>query len=147
MPYHKNTKIVLKTSDLMCSILTLDPYNKIFKKVNFKGELNFHATNKTVLTSLCKTDLATEFYELLNTSALRQMAYTIIKTTVLPGHTPHKTNMVCDQPKILKQYLNKFSYFHSRYFSNSSCGGLTAEKENRDKNSLALQALFLIVGV
>ena len=141
----------LNISFLICSILTIDPFNSFFKKLDVKNGLGPDPNTKnqsSILWYLYSEDCKTEFYGLLNKRSIRQTAYEIIKPII----KNRKYNFILDKKKshpknlkMVKEYLKKYKVIYKKYF-------LTQPKSNNTKNdriinSVALHALFLIVGI
>jgi hypothetical protein len=47
---------------------------------------------------------------------------------------------------LLKQYLKKYNYFYTNYFETNS-NGTEPFKNKKEINTLAINALFIIVGI
>jgi len=135
----------LNLNFLICSVLTLDPLNNFFKKIDIKSDLylNPHTQNQgSILWLLCIKAYDTEFYELLNRHSLREAAYEIIKPLIIT----RKTNSYPKKRGLLKKYLKKYKVLYKKYFL------IHYQKSNTIKtdkiiNHFALHALFLLVGI
>ena len=65
------TKQFININFLICSVLTLDPQNNIFKKTTFKKDVYLDpntANQNSLLTPLDEESYEKEFYELLQTN-------------------------------------------------------------------------------
>lgn len=137
---------------LICSLLCLDPHNNFFKKINLKFHLNsangINAKNVTLHSTTSK-QFSIELYNLLNKPSIRQIAFTLIKP-ILPNTNKldlqYRQNKYYKQGKLLKKYLKKFRLVYKRYFLIQP-GELNQKTIDKEINNLALQALFLIVGL
>lgn len=135
----------LNLNFLICSILTLDPLNNFFKKIDIKSDLYLNPNTQnqgSILWLLCIKAYDTEFYELLNRHSLREAAYEIIKPLIIT----RKTNSYPKKRGLLKKYLKKYKVLYKKYFLTNYQKSNTI-KTDRIINHFALHALFLLVGI
>ena len=135
----------LNLNFLICSVLTLDPLNNFFKKIDIKSDLYLNPNTQnqgSILWLLCIKAYDTEFYELLNRHSLREAAYEIIKPLII---TP-KTNSYPKKRGLLKKYLKKYKVLYKKYFLTHYQKSNTI-KTDKIINHFALHALFLLVGI
>ena len=142
------TKQFININFLICSVLTLDPQNNIFKKTTFKKDVYLDpntANQNSLLTPLDEESYEKEFYELLNKYSIRQMAYEIIKPILIKKRNP---NIPFNKKKIkiLKKYLKKFKILYKKFFLDDAQKPKNLRNDNII-NSSALYALFLIAGI
>jgi len=105
----------LNLNFLICSVLTLDPLNNFFKKIDIKSDLYLNPNTQnqgSILWLLCIKAYDTEFYELLNRHSLREAAYEIIKPLIIT----RKTNSYPKKRGLLKKYLKKYKVLYKKYF-------------------------------
>jgi len=148
---NKRIKTSLNTSFIICSILTLDPNNKIFKNFELKRDLASSTKNKNcILTLLTAKEFVDEIYDVLNKSSTRQMAHTLIRPILQNCDRIHypltDPRQNFPRTRILKKYLKKFKHFYRRYFLTQGEKSLNI-KNDKIINYFAIQALFLIVGI
>ena len=130
---------------LICSVLTLDPLNNFFKKIDIKSDLYLNPNTQnqgSILWLLCIKAYDTEFYELLNRHSLREAAYEIIKPLIIT----RKTNSYPKKRGLLKKYLKKYKVLYKKYFLTHYQKSNTI-KTDKIINHFALHALFLLVGI
>lgn len=135
----------LNLNFLICSILTLDPLNNFFKKIDIKSDLYLNPNTQnqgSILWLLCIKAYDTEFYELLNRHSLREAAYEIIKPLIIT----RKTNSYPKKRGLLKKYLKKYKVLYKKYFLTHYQKSNTI-KTDKIINHFALHALFLLVGI
>jgi hypothetical protein len=135
----------LNLNFLICSVLTLDPLNNFFKKIDIKSDLYLNPNTQnqgSILWLLCIKAYDTEFYELLNRHSLREAAYEIIKPLIIT----RKTNSYPKKRGLLKKYLKKYKVLYKKYFLNHYQKSNTI-KTDKIINHFALHALFLLVGI
>ena len=137
----------LETILILCSILTLESQNPFFREQRINNKLYFTSLSPNlpyIIINLSKVELSKEFYDLVNQKSLRQFAYTIIQPLIF--RTLQPDYKIIQQNKRLKKYLKKFRHLYKRYFSslNFNKNGV---KNDKDINCLAIQTLFLIVGI
>lgn len=135
----------LNLNFLICSVLTLDPLNNFFKKIDIKSDLYLNPNTQnqgSILWLLCIKAYDTEFYELLNRHSLREAAYEIIKPLIIT----RKTNSYPKKRGLLKKYLKKYKVLYKKYFL-TNYQKLNTIKTDRIINHFALHALFLLVGI
>ena len=137
---------------LICSLLCLDPQNNFFKKISLKFELdpaNSITAKNVILHSTNSKQFSIGLYNLVNKPSTRQIAFTLIKP-ILPN--TNKLDIYSQQKnyhkqgKLLKKYLKKFRLVYKRYFLINP-EELHPKTTGKELNNLALQALFLIVGL
>lgn len=142
----------LNLNFLICSILTLDPLNNFFKKIDIKSDLYLNPNTQnqgSILSLLCIKAYDTEFYELLNRHSLREAAYEIIKPLIITRKSNliiSKTNSYPKKRGLLKKYLKKYKVLYKKYFL-TNYQKLNTIKTDRIINHFALHALFLLVGI
>jgi hypothetical protein len=135
----------LNLNFLICSVLTLDPLNNFFKKIDIKSDLYLNPNTQnqgSILWLLCIKAYDTEFYELLNRHSLREAAYEIIKPLIIT----RKTNSYPKKRGLLKKYLKKYKILYKKYFLTHYQKSNTI-KTDKIINHFALHALFLLVGI
>jgi hypothetical protein len=135
----------LNLNFLICSVLTLDPLNNFFKKIDIKSDLYLNPNTQnqgSILWLLCIKAYDTEFYELLNRHSLREAAYEIIKPLIIT----RKTNSYPKKRGLLKKYLKKYKVLYKKYFLTHNQKSNTI-KPDKIINHFALHALFLLVGI
>jgi hypothetical protein len=135
----------LNLNFLICSVLTLDPLNNFFKKIDIKSDLYLNPNTQnqgSILWLLCIKAYDTEFYELLNRHSLREAAYEIIKPLIIT----RKTNSYPKKRGLLKKYLKKYKVLYKKYFLTHYQKSNTI-KTDKIINHYALHALFLLVGI
>jgi hypothetical protein len=135
----------LNLNFLICSVLTLDPLNNFFKKIDIKSDLYLNPNTQnqgSILWLLCIKAYDTEFYELLNRHSLREAAYEIIKPLIIT----RKTNSYPKKRGLLKKYLKKYKVLYKKYFLTHNQKSNTI-KTDKIINHFALHALFLLVGI
>jgi hypothetical protein len=135
----------LNLNFLICSVLTLDPLNNFFKKIDIKSDLYLNPNTQnqgSILWLLCIKAYDTEFYELLNRHSLREAAYEIIKPLIIT----RKTNFYPKKRGLLKKYLKKYKVLYKKYFLTHYQKSNTI-KTDKIINHFALHALFLLVGI
>jgi hypothetical protein len=135
----------LNLNFLICSVLTLDPLNNFFKKIDIKSDLYLNPNTQnqgSILWLLCIKAYDTEFYELLNRHSLREAAYEIIKPLIIT----RKTNSYPKKRGLLKKYLKKYKVLYKKYFLTHYQKSNTI-KTDKIINHFALHALFLLVGI
>jgi hypothetical protein len=142
----------LNLNFLICSVLTLDPLNNFFKKIDIKSDLYLNPNTQnqgSILWLLCIKAYDTEFYELLNRHSLREAAYEIIKTLIITRKSNlilSKTNSYPKKRELLKKYLKKYKVLYKKYFLTHYQKSNTI-KTDKIINHFALHALFLLVGI
>lgn len=142
----------LNLNFLICSVLTLDPLNNFFKKIDIKSDLYLNPNTQnqgSILWLLCIKAYDTEFYELLNRHSLREAAYEIIKPLIITRKSNlilSKTNSYPKKRELLKKYLKKYKVLYKKYFLTHYQKSNTI-KTDKIINHFALHALFLIVGI
>jgi hypothetical protein len=142
----------LNLNFLICSILTLDPLNNFFKKIDIKSDLYLNPNTQnqgSILWLLCIKAYDTEFYELLNRHSLREAAYEIIKPLIITRKSNlilSKTNSYPKKRELLKKYLKKYKVLYKKYFLTHYQKSNTI-KTDKIINHFALHALFLLVGI
>jgi len=135
----------LNLNFLICSVLTLDPLNNFFKKIDIKSDLYLNPNTQnqgSILWLLCIKAYDTEFYELLNRHSLREAAYEIIKPLIIT----RKTNSYPKKRGLLKKYLKKYKVLYKKYFLTHYQKSNTI-KTDKIINLFAFHALFLLVGI
>ena len=135
----------LNLNFLICSVLTLDPLNNFFKKIDIKSDLYLNPNTQnqgSILWLLCIKAYDTEFYELLNRHSLREAAYEIIKPLIIT----RKTNSYPKKRGLLKKYIKKYKVLYKKYFLTHYQKSNTI-KTDKIINHFALHALFLLVGI
>jgi len=135
----------LNLNFLICSVLTLDPLNNFFKKIDIKSDLYLNPNTQnqgSILWLLCIKAYDTEFYELLNRHSLREAAYETIKPLIIT----RKTNSYPKKRGLLKKYLKKYKVLYKKYFLTHYQKSNTI-KTDKIINHFALHALFLLVGI
>ena len=135
----------LNLNFLICSVLTLDPLNNFFKKIDIKSDLYLNPNTQnqgSILWLLCIKAYDTEFFELLNRHSLREAAYEIIKPLIIT----RKTNSYPKKRGLLKKYLKKYKVLYKKYFLTHYQKSNTI-KTDKIINHFALHALFLLVGI
>jgi len=135
----------LNLNFLICSVLTLDPLNNFFKKIDIKSDLYLNPNTQnqgSILWLLCIKAYDTEFYELLNRHSLREAAYEIIKPLIIT----RKTNSYPKKRGLIKKYLKKYKVLYKKYFLTHYQKSNTI-KTDKIINHFALHALFLLVGI
>ena len=142
----------LNLNFLICSVLTLDPLNNFFKKIDIKSDLYLNPNTQnqgSILWLLCIKAYETEFYELLNRHSLREAAYEIIKPLIITRKSNlilSKTNSYPKKRELLKKYLKKYKVLYKKYFLTHYQKSNTI-KTDKIINHFALHALFLLVGI
>lgn len=142
----------LNLNFLICSVLTLDPLNNFFKKIDIKSDLYLNPNTQnqgSILWLLCIKAYDTEFYELLNRHSLREAAYEIIKPLIITRKSNlilSKTNSYPKKRELLKKYLKKYKVLYKKYFLTHYQKSNTI-KTDKIINHFALHALFLLVGI
>ena len=142
----------LNLNFLICSVLTLDPLNNFFKKIDIKSDLYLNPNTQnqgSILWLLCIKAYDTEFYELLNRHSLREAAYEIIKPLIITRKSNlilSKTNSYPKKRELLKKYLKKYKVLYKKYFLTHYQNSNTI-KTDKIINHFALHALFLLVGI
>ena len=143
----------LNLNFLICSVLTLDPLNNFFKKIDIKSDLYLNPNTQnqgSILRLLCIKAYETEFYELLNRHSLREAAYEIIKPLIITRKSNwivlRKTKSYPKKRELLKKYLKKYKILYKKYFLTHNKKSKTI-KNDRIINYFALHALFLLVGI
>ena len=142
----------LNLNFLICSVLTLDPLNNFFKKIDIKSDLYLNPNTQnqgSILWLLCIKAYDTEFYELLNRHSLREAAYEIIKPLIITRKSSlilSKTNSYPKKRELLKKYLKKYKVLYKKYFLTHYQKSNTI-KTDKIINHFALHALFLLVGI
>lgn len=132
---------------ILCSILTLESQNPFFREQRINNKIYFIRPSFNLpysIINLSKVELGKEFYDLVNQKSLRQFAYTIIKPLIVRPLQPEYKSI--QQNKRIKKYLKKFRYLYKRYFSNLNFNK-NSVKNDKEINYLAIQTLFLIVGI
>lgn len=149
MKIEQNSEISIHTHFLLCSIFTLEPNNHSFKKINLSHNFSFTATvnnKKSLVTTLYNEKHIKDYHNLLNRSSIRQIAYTLLKPILSqPKTVKGKLKIYPSDVTILKQYLKKYKYFYTRYFSAQPNGNGTLN--DKELNYFAMHSLFLILGV
>ena len=84
-----------------------------------------------------------DYLVLLNKNSLRTFAYTLVVVLLDSKSAGHK---YLNSKKLLKQYLKKYNYFYTNYFETNS-NGTEPFKNKKEINTLAINALFIIVGI
>jgi len=142
----------LNLNFLICSVLTLDPLNNFFKKIDIKSDLYLNPNTQnqgSILWLLCIKAYDTEFYELLNRHSLREAAYEIIKPLIITRKSNlilSKTDSYPKKRELLKKYLKKYKVLYKKYFLTHYQKSNTI-KTDKIINHFALHALFLLVGI
>lgn len=137
----------LSLSILLCGAITLDPHNKFFKKITLTNDLYPDPNNRnqeSILKPLAIEAYETEFYEFLNRSTIRQMAYKTLKP-LLVNNSKQKIAFG-KKTEILKIYLKKYKRLYKKYFIRSP-KGINNTINDKTINYFALQTLFFIVGI
>jgi hypothetical protein len=149
----KKLKLILTKNLLICSLLTLEPQNKLFTIHNIKEKihLNYTDQNRNLnLVNLANKANLHGIYMQLNQPTIRQLAYHNIKPFLIGNLQEDLLSNQNNRQKIqilrLQKYLKKFRYLYKRYFSAS---GTNFDYVTKDKelNYFALQILFWIVGI
>ena len=131
---------------LLCGTYTLKENHKIFKQITLKKDiyLNINLDGKVA-------NPKKEFYDLLNSLALRRFAYILVKPILLKNPPPFSFNLIgnkkiWNETILLKKYLRKFKHNYRKifFFQNGNFGNLPTEKE---MNTLAIKFLFLVAGI
>ena len=135
-------------SYLICSLYVLSENHNFFKKFTFKNDIcldiengdHFYIHNKNF----------NEFHKLVNKSALRRIAFRLIKPILVRNYFPSKNNLpireVYQENLLLKTYLKKFKYTYCRYFFHQN-GDLENYPTNVEININAVRVLFLLAGI
>lgn len=104
----------LNLNFVICSVLTLDPLNNFFKKIDIKSDLYLNPNTQnqgSILRLLCIKAYETEFYELLNRHSLREAAYEIIKPLIITRKSNwivlRKTKSYPKKRELLKKVFKK----------------------------------------
>ena len=91
-----------------------------------------------------------DLYDALNNKAIRQLAYTLLSPIFIKNYTAPQTTTLNSEIKkdldLLEKYLKKFHYTYFRYFFPIN-DKIPLPSTNKELNTKAINALFLILGI
>ena len=135
-------------SFLLCSLFTLAPNQKLFKKLDLHKKFYIRALPSNGI--LNNKEFLIEYYSALNQKSIRQLAYTLLSPYFLNNYNRSQSLTLnserINELDLLKKYLKKFQYTYFRYFFPIN-DKLPLPSTNKELNTKAINALFLIVGV
>ena len=126
---------------LICAVFTITPYNKVFKHFNMPATIEHNRLKENLKIS--QKEFLDDFLVLLNNNSLRTFAYTLVVFLLGSETGEHK---YINSKKLLKQYLKKYNYFYTNYFE-KNFNETEPLKNKKEINTLAVNALFVIVGI
>ena len=137
-----------KLTLIICTLFTLAPNSVFFKDFDLK---------KSIYAEIGKTDFIVndfkhflDFYSLLNEKSVRQLAALLIETLETQPSTnqtyENSSQEILIKNKFVKKYLQKFHYLYSRYFGKDTQTSYMS-LPRKERNALAIQGLFLLVGI
>jgi hypothetical protein len=136
-----NLNIKQDITFLICAVFTIAPYDKVFKHLNKRRTIGRNRLKQNL--KLSQRKFLDDFLVLLNKNSLRTFAYTLVVFLLDSKSAGHK---YLNSKKLLKQYLKKYNYFYTNYFETNS-NGTEPFKNKKEINTLAINALFIIVGI
>ena len=135
-------------SILICALFTLNPNTTLFKKLNLSNKSSI--TTPTLKKILNNKEFFSDLYDALNNKAIRQLAYTLLSPIFIKNYTtPQVTTLNYEIKKdldLLEKYLEKFQYTYFRYFFPIN-DKIPLPSTNKELNTKAIKALFLILGI
>ena len=138
---HRNKiKSKLDFNLILCALLTIAPYDSIFKQLTVTKGLSSYATATFYLPPPSFELL----YSLINKKTIREFAFVLIDPLINIKTDNHKIRAAKEE--LLKTYLKKYQYNYTNYFL------IQQEQRNqkpcyKELNKSAIQALFFIVGI
>jgi|TARA_B100000683_G_C12007371_1_gene356477 hypothetical protein len=135
----KTDQLNLDFNILVCTILTLNPYDKAFRYLTItKGR-----KRDKYKAFYSKTNDFELVYSVLNKRTIRELAY--ILTQPLTGIKQDKS-LIGVPEKLLKTYLQKYNYNFNNYFLQEQV--INGQKLTpKELNQGAIRALFFIIGI
>ena len=137
-----DNKIEFNIKLLICSLYTLQGYQKNFKNLNVKN--NFYFDTNYQKNNFKNIENFDALKKTSNQSSLSQLAFTLIsplittKQDIIPYYSKNKT--------LLKKYLNKFKYNYQRNFLCQS-GIKVNLPSDKQINLNAIKILFFFAGI
>lgn len=138
---HRNKiKSKLDFNLILCALLTIAPYDSIFKQLTVTKGLSSYSTATFYLPPPSFELL----YSLINKKTIREFAFVLLDPLI-----NIKTDNSEQRPakeELLKTYLKKYQYNYKNYFLPQQ-GQLNQKPCYNELNQSAIQALFFIIGI
>jgi hypothetical protein len=140
-------KVNSRLEFLICSLFVLVPTDKLFKQLNLNADICLKIKGQSYILYNWK-----EIKILLNDPLIRQFSYILIRPLIFRS-LRNESFLDCETKQefrdgaiLLQEYLKKFRAFYKHYFlpNNGNTNFLITDK---DINSFAIEALFLLVGI
>jgi len=136
----------IRADFLLCTLLTLQPYNFLYKRFNIFQDLKFTRTNKEFIIKNKKNNLFEIKDSLLDCSlptCSRRIFVRNEKNLKLLSFNQKTFNLV--EKRKLKTYLKKFKYNYYNYFFSSKDETVNVPKP-KTLNRIALEYLTIFLG-
>lgn len=138
--YLDKIKLELDFNIILCSLLTIAPYDNIFRQLTIAYGSRYYNTTSFYFP----TQDFELLYSLINKKTIREFAFVLLDPLI-----NIKTDNSEQRPakeELLKTYLKKYQYNYKNYFLPQQ-GQLNQKPCYNELNQSAIQALFFIIGI